>query len=131
MSIYIDTSAFYAMLCVNDINHPDAKPKWEMLINQDEQLVCTNYVLIETIALVQKRLGIVAVRAFQQDAVPFLNIEWVSELMHNSAMSNLITARSRQLSLVDIISFDVMRQRGIRTAFAYDTHFVEQGFDCL
>ena len=36
----------------------------------------------------------------------------------------------RQLSLVDCISFDVMHRHGIRWAFAFDSHFKEQGFVC-
>ncbi len=35
------------------------------------------------------------------------------------------------LSLVDCCSFESMRRRGIRTAFAYDAHFAQQGFELL
>jgi len=40
-----------------------------------------------------------------------------------------LTAARRQLSLVDCISFEVMRRRGIKTAFTFDDHFAEQGFE--
>jgi predicted nucleic acid-binding protein len=35
------------------------------------------------------------------------------------------------LSLVDCTSFQVMRQLGIDTAFAFDEHFAEQHFTCI
>jgi len=34
----------------------------------------------------------------------------------------------RKLSVVDCISFIVMRQQQTETAFAFDAHFSEQGF---
>lgn len=42
-----------------------------------------------------------------------------------------LTANRRQLSLVDCVSFTVMRERGIKTAFVFDDHFEEQGFECI
>ena len=32
---------------------------------------------------------------------------------------------------VDCISFETARRLGINTVFAFDQHFVEQGFTCL
>ncbi|MDP2857839.1 MAG: VapC toxin family PIN domain ribonuclease, partial [Bacillota bacterium] len=43
----------------------------------------------------------------------------------------LLTAGRRNLSLVDCVSFDVMRRLGMEKAFAFDAHFAEQGFQCM
>jgi len=43
----------------------------------------------------------------------------------------LLAADRRKLSLVDCGSFHVMRTRVVRTSFAFDPHFREQGFDVL
>jgi predicted nucleic acid-binding protein len=40
-------------------------------------------------------------------------------------------AGQRDLSLVDFVSFELMRREGIRTAFTFDRHFAEQGFECV
>jgi predicted nucleic acid-binding protein len=40
----------------------------------------------------------------------------------------LLTANRRELSLVDCVSFEVMRRRDITSAFAIDTDFSKQGF---
>jgi uncharacterized protein len=42
-----------------------------------------------------------------------------------------LDSRSRSLSLVDCVSFVVMRQMGLDTAFVFDRHFRNQGFHCL
>lgn len=91
-------------------------------------MVCTNYVLVETFALVQRRLGIEAVRVFQEDIVPILHVEWVSKAHHAAGVAALLVAANRHLSLVDCVSFEIMRLMGIKTAFAFDRHFWEQGF---
>jgi predicted nucleic acid-binding protein len=45
-------------------------------------------------------------------------------------MATLLAAGRRKLSLVDCVSFELMRGCGCNHAFAFDAHFEEQGFDC-
>ena len=131
MSFFFDTSAFLAVLDADDENHQNAREKWEELISQNAVLVCSNYILVETLALIQNRLGIEAVRAFQEDVVPLLTIEWVNESVHQTGVMGVLAAAKRKLSLVDCVSFDIMRQLGIKSVFAFDRHFKEQGFNCV
>jgi predicted nucleic acid-binding protein len=42
----------------------------------------------------------------------------------------VLSAGRKKLSLVDCVSFGVMRAAGLRKAFAFDRQFVEQGFEC-
>lgn len=128
MSVFVDTSALFAVLDADDQSHEPARQTWTDLINQETDLVSTNYVLLETLALVQHRLGIEAVRTLQKDIVPILRIEWVAEAQHGIGVTALLTASNRKLSLVDCISFEVMRRLDIKIAFAFDRHFSQQGF---
>jgi uncharacterized protein len=129
MIAFVDTSAFLAILDRDDRNHVRAGRKWKNLIERDAGLVCTNYVLLETTALLQARFGLQAMRVFQEDLSPLLMIEWVEAELHQAGMTAVLTTGRRGLSLTDCISFEVMRRRGIRKAFAFDRHFREQGFD--
>lgn len=131
MTIFIDTSAFYAILDAQDANHARAGDVMRDLAARDADLLCTNYVLLESTALVQRRLGIAAVRTLHEDIVPLLRIEWLSTEEHQAAVQAVLTANRRELSLVDCTSFDAMRRLGIRQVFAFDEHFSEQGFECL
>jgi len=131
MSVYVDTSALYAVLDADDNNHTAARENWIKLLERGEQLVCSNYVLVECFALVQHRLGLAAVQALQEDVVPVLSVAWVDESLHTAGISALLTARRARLSLVDCTSFELMRRLGLRTAFTFDRHFHEQGFACL
>ncbi|HHT9124587.1 MAG TPA: type II toxin-antitoxin system VapC family toxin [Candidatus Brocadiia bacterium] len=131
MSVFVDTSALLAVLDADDRNHKSARETWKDLISRDELLVCTNYVLIETFALVQHRLGMSAVRTFQDDICPVLIVEWVDESTHRAGVTGVLTALRKNLSLVDCVSFVVMRRLGIKSAFVFDPHFKEQGFSCI
>lgn len=126
--IFIDTSALYAILDRDDDNHESARNVWVGLVDSGTTLWTTNYVMLESCALVQHRLGMEALRALHEDVAPLLKVEWIDANVHALAMSALLSARRRKLSLVDCVSFAVMRQNGSKVAFAYDQHFTSEGF---
>jgi predicted nucleic acid-binding protein len=128
MTIFVDTSALYAVLDVDDANHERARDGWARLLSERSILFTHNYVLVETAALVQHRLGLVALRSLQEDVVPILSIEWISGPQHDAAMGMALAGARRKLSLVDCCSFLVMREHGLQEAFCLDRHFREQGF---
>jgi uncharacterized protein len=43
----------------------------------------------------------------------------------------VLAAARRNLSLVDCVSFELMRRLGIRRVFCFDPHFAEQGFELV
>ncbi|MEN6372449.1 MAG: PIN domain-containing protein [Armatimonadota bacterium] len=128
MSVYIDTSAFLAVLDEDDQNHHDAGQVWTDMVNNKESLVTSTYVIVETTALLRKRFGIPAVRRFQMDVMSVVAIEWVDEITHNAGISALLTTGRHGPSLVDCIGFEIVRKLGIERVFAYDKHFRGQGF---
>jgi len=129
--ILVDTSALYAVLDRDDQNHRAARAAWSSLLETEETLLATNYVVVETTALIQHRLGMEGVRVLCTDILPVLDLHWITEADHLHAQNALLAADRRKLSLVDCSSFHVMRARMVRTAFAFDPHFHEQGFDVL
>jgi predicted nucleic acid-binding protein len=128
VTVFVDTSGFYAVLDRDDTNHPKAKQVWTALLSEPAALVTNNYVLLETAALLQHRIGLAAVRAFHEEVVPLLQVHWVTEEQHRSGMEAVLSAARKKLSLVDCVSFQIMRQYGVRQAFCFDSHFGEQGF---
>ena len=130
-AIFVDTSAFIALLNRSDQYHQIAQRIWRELLQNKTELYCTSYILVETVALAQNRLGLEAVRAFNNDVIPLLRIEWVNLVLHQKGMATLLTEKRRHLSLVDCVSFVVAQQYNLTNIFAFDHHFVEQGFVCL
>lgn len=128
MRTFVDTSAFFALLDRDDANHKNARTAWAQILNPEHILVTSNYVLVETFALLQSRIGLNAVRGFQEDILPLINIEFVASGTHRAGVASLLSAARRNLSFVDCVSFEVMRTQGIRSSFTFDPHFKEQGF---
>lgn len=131
MTVFADTSAIFAVLDHADAHHRRAMQAWASLLTGSTTLLTSNYVLLETTALVQRHLGVAAVRVLYEDVSPVLTIEWVSEQTHNAAVVAALTASRKKLSLVDCVSFQLMRAGGVRSAFCFDHHFGEQGFETL
>lgn len=128
MKIFVDTSALYSLLDRNDSNHQAAGALWRQIVVGEQELITTNYVLVETFALVQNRLGMAAFNDLQSAVTPLLVIEWVDSELHQIGVVAVLTAGRRQVSLVDCISFAACRRLGISSIFAFDSHFWEQGF---
>ena len=130
MVIFVDTSATYALLDADDPNHRPASDALRRHLD-DGRFVTHNYVVLESIALIQRRLGLWFVRAFTQRLVPLLEVAWVDRPRHERAVTDLVASRQRRVSLVDRISFDFMREHEIRTAFTFDGDFAREGFTVL
>jgi uncharacterized protein len=128
MSLFVDTSAFYALLDRDDAHHGESAGAWRGMMTSDQSVATTNYVIVETFALIQSRLGLKAVRSFHDDIIPVLRIEFVTLEMHRLGIAALFTAAKRGLSLVDCVSFEVMRALGMKSVFTFDNHFRERGF---
>lgn len=129
--IFIDTSALLAVLDEADREHSGAIGTLRRLQEGGEQLVTHNYVVVEAISLAQRRLGLAAVRDLVHEVLPQLEILWIDEAAHQAAVSALLASPSRSVSLVDRVSFHVMRERGLQRAFVFDADFEAEGFEAL
>jgi hypothetical protein len=127
-AVFIDTSAFLAALDKGDRFHENAAKKWSLLANHRSELWTSDYVRLESWSLIQRRLGAEAVMAFQDDWLPLCKIHEVGRDGFERAAAQWRIAQRRNLSLVDLTSFDAMRQLAIRTVLAFDQHFQEMGY---
>ena len=126
-SVFVDTSAFYAVLDRDDANHGRAADIWARILPA-AKLVTHNYAVVETMALVQRRLGFAAVRTFVQDVLPLAEVVWVTEATHRAGTEAMLASGRKDLSLVDCVSFITMRGLELDTAFCFDADFRRQGF---
>ena len=125
--IFLDTSVIYALADQADPQHENAKGRMQAALESREEILTHNYVLVEAMALLQSRLGLEAALGLARDSRTF-DIVWVDEATHEEAMRRLNRQGKRRVSLVDQVSFLVMRRRGVRIAMAFDRDFEEEGF---
>lgn len=98
---------------------------------EDARLLTHNYVVVESTALVARRLGRRFVDRLLLDTLAPVDIVWVDETLHRSAIGAYLSSAAQHPSLVDFTSFEVMRQHGIRTALAVDRDFADAGFEVI
>jgi predicted nucleic acid-binding protein len=125
--IFLDTSAIYALADKADPNHITAYKKFDLASKSGEIFLLHNYVLVESAALLQARLGLQSALLFLEDAQAF-EVEWVDLEFYEEAVKELKRIGKRGVSLVDCTSFIVMRRRSVQKVLAFDPDFEDQGF---
>lgn len=128
MRIFADTSGLFALLVKNDYMHVRAKLNFSYFAHHHVQLLTSSFVLVETIALLQRRVGLAAVHDFQSKIAPLLEMIWVNADWYSRAAQRLFAHNNRNISLVDSLSFEIMESCEITHAFTFDKHFPENGF---
>lgn len=126
--VFIDTSGFYAFLDGTDPFHPTAKAAFARALDQRLSLVTTSYVVHESWAIIQGRLGWEAVDSWLDRIVPRCEVIWVDERLHALGAARCRQARERRLSLTDCVSIEAMRRHALTQAIAADEHFAREGF---
>jgi len=127
--VFIDTSGFYALMDRSDGNHEQAAGIWASLLEKGLHFCTGNYVIVETLALLQSRLGFEAGDLWYRDVLSLAEILWIDGRIHNLAYELWLSLGRRRLSFVDCVSFAVMRHYKIEKVFGFDRHFLEQGFE--
>ncbi len=131
MSVFVDTSALYALLVETEEDHRAVVRSFEQLLRKGRSLFTTNHVVVESAALLQHRFGLAPVRDLVDRLLPVVTVRWVTETLHRRGLARLVARDRRQLSLVDCVSFEFMEEEGIQQALALDRDFEDEGFDTL
>lgn len=127
---FVDTSALLAFLDRDAARHEEVVASIAEVF-RERRGITHNYVVIETEALVHRRLGAGVVRRLLEDVVPALEVVWVDSELHATAVTAHLRSLRRRSSLVDQVSFEVMRSRDVRLALALDRDFAREGFELV
>lgn len=128
MTVYVDTSALFALLVRDDRMHERARQGFDRLAAANARLVTSSFVLVETLTLLRRRVGMEAVVDFQLRIQPLLDVVWVDQDWYDRALTRCIAQSRKEMSLVDHLGFEIMEAKGLTAAFAFDRHFEQAGF---
>ena len=128
--IFVDTSAFYALVDESDKNHKQAVSTYEKFARRQTPLITTNHIMGETYTIVMARLGAkIALQVFENlTESRLLEKVHVSEGIEEKAFQILKKHSDKSYSFVDAVSFAFMESKGLKKAFAFDKHFTQAGF---
>ncbi|MGH9943887.1 MAG: type II toxin-antitoxin system VapC family toxin [Pyrinomonadaceae bacterium] len=123
----LDTSGLLCVYDENDYRHAQAAAYFRVA----RQMVTTNYVLAEFVALAHvRRISRRGALRFLTDlrAAPSVQVVWVQAELHDAAMILLHAQLDKTYSLCDAVSFELMRERGVNEALTTDRYFEQEGF---
>ena len=129
--IFIDTSAFLALEDESDQYHEAALQFREQVLRKKRyEVIATSYILDETLTLIRFRIGIRASIDFSKKIrrSKVVKIVQVSKEIEEKALDIFERYDDKDFSFTDCVSFVVMRETGIKEAFAFDEHFNQMGF---
>lgn len=129
--VFVDTSAFVALINRNDASHGEVTNAFERLAVEGAPLVTHSYVLVETGALVRRRFGSAAFKRAAEVIERAAEVVWVDVRLHREAWAKASSGGRNSPGLVDWVSFLVMEEAGIVRAVSLDHHFRERGFEVL
>ena len=132
--IFIDTGAFFAAKCSADKNHQIALSYYNSICESGKfDLVTTNLVIFETVTLTKGKVGIGFAIEFGKYLrnSNFIKIMKISEEIENKSWEIFDRYNDKDYSFTDCASFAIMKELGIRKAFAFDKHFQQFGFEIV
>ena len=120
MTVFVDTSAWFAAADADDASHARAVE----VLTQEEALLTSDHVLVESWTLIRYRLGKTAARRFWEGLrAGVAVIEPVATADLEVAWEIGESFRDQDFSIVDRTSFAVMERLGITEAASFDNHF--------
>ncbi len=120
MSVFIDSSIWFAAIVAKDANNQRAK----RLLAQARSPVTTDHVVVETWLLLNARHSRAAAEAFWERAgSDAVRVEYVTAIDMESAWRAGGIFPDQDFSIVDLTSFAVMERLGILKVASFDHHF--------
>jgi uncharacterized protein len=130
VTAFVDTTALFALLDEDDAYHERAAT-WFSAAEADQTLLTHNYIVVESVALTQRRLGERFVRTLVDAIIPALSVVFVDPDLHARSLAAYLSGLSNRFSFVDRVSFEFMRGSGVRRAFCFDRDFAREGFETV
>ena len=129
-SAFVDTGAWLALALTRDPLHERARDAWDRLVGGGSRPFTSVPVVLETFTFLDRNATRQVALAWRASltGVRRLTVLECSASDLDRAWPCFDKADFHKLSAVDAVSFVLMKQQRIRTAFAFDVHFTVAGF---
>ncbi len=128
--IFVDTSALFAAADRDDRHHEEAASAIRDAVRRGEELLTHSLVVVETVALLHRRLGHDVAKRFLDD-LDLFRIVWVDEALYRAGVERYARSGRTGPSLVDCVSFALIRRRKVRTILAFGHYFEDEDLDVV
>ena len=129
---FLDTGFLLALESADDQHHAAALDYWQSFESENPvPLVTTSYVLDEVATFFNARglhaKAVEAINGLMNS--PSVLLVHVDEDLFDEGWRYFARHHDKRYSLTDCISFVVMKRMKLKTALAFDQHFVQAGFE--
>ncbi len=134
--VFIDTSAWIALMVANDHHHEKAALCFSELIRVAASFITTEYILDETITRIKydvshrKALKFLDVIKRAEES-GHLSLHRIDDLLWNESVQIFRKYSDKMLSFTDCTSCAVAKKLKIDTIFAFDSDFLYMGFSLI
>lgn len=124
-TVFVDTGAWFAIADKSDQHHQSAKEHLRSILESGDRLVTSSLVVHETVMLLSRRLSKVAALKF----LDLIDKDENVEVMHGDAVVEQEAYQifrkyaEHDFSIVDCVSFVLMKNHSLRRVFTFDKHF--------
>ena len=129
--VFVDTAGWAALFVRTEPQHQAASALFRTWRQQDRRLVTSNYILAELVALMMRPLRVPREQLFRYvdgiRSAPYVEVIHVDAAVDDAAWALLRARPDKEWSLVDAVSFVLMRERGLTEALTTDQHFAQAG----
>ena len=132
-SFFLDTGYVIALELSSDQNHRAASKHWRSASKSLRLLVTTSYVFDEIVTFFNSRGHHAKAVEIGERLLnsPSVRLVHVGEDLFSEGWNYFRKHKDKGYSLTDCVSFLVMVEFGIDTAFTFGKHFVQSGFKKL
>lgn len=136
MIAFVDSSAFKAIYDSGDDHHAEARALMQKIQARDTDIasfLTTDYVLDEAITLTRfaHSHGKAVELADATQASRFVRLIYTDEELFSVGVKTFRQHSDKEWSFTDCVSFAAMKAEEVRTAFTFDAHFKQAGFDVI
>ena len=128
--LFVDTSAWVAVVNSRDQYHPAAADFYRKSFNSYSKLITSNLIAAETYILLRLDCGSTIALQWWVMITDSIKIEMVyaDPDLTIDAVNFLRQYKDQRISLTDAVLFKIMEERNINEAFTFDSHFSTAGF---
>lgn len=125
--IFVDASAWIALINRNDDNYGKAAPIWQSIVEHEWLLLTTNWTLYEALTILKTKGSTELAKELwdlsQLRDGGMVRVVTVSARLEKAAVWTFFQHRDKMWSVVDCANFHAVREENCQRVFAYDDDF--------
>lgn len=134
--VFIDATAWLAILDENNINYNIAREFYEKLLDQNSRLVTSSVVIDETLSALKSNFGNEFAQKFLEiidESVLSINlkVDWISRRIRRNALNNFLKSSSGDLQLRHYYINESLKRKKVDIVFSYDQNLKSFDFPVM